>query len=424
MSKRHIITTITIAGLLSVALYALNINKKEVETDEWAFVNEVDEMDYEYSEYDDSEEEETETITNVVVPAELNALLPGASWSTDTICTVGGVTYLYASDDDLRTYAICTESTLLVEDPSLTYFETDSITPTVIKVMAGEKTLTVDFKNPSDIEQLRTLSSPVIPGWKRYRWDRKADFCHRVMNNLEIDYPKSSITNSEHISEWISTVALAQMTGPVRLPSLVSTYLNFEWKDRSGYQGQLNDRNAVADFIAKSYFDDVEEEFGHENEDIPAALYSIISLRVRYFNDRYVTYQLFTDDYNGGMHAYYTDQLLSYDYVHHEEIGWKYLFKPQTEGSVLRQLELIAEADENYQEWQADIWDFIRQVDDKGNPTGKMLLPIPSLTPEGVVFSFQPYEISCFAAGCFHFTIPYNSLKPYLTDRARWCIGM
>lgn len=424
MSKRHIITTITIAGLLSVALYALNINKKEVETDEWAFVNEVDEMDYEYSEYDDSEEEETETITNVVVPAELNALLPGASWSTDTICTVGGVTYLYASDDDLRTYAICTESTLLVEDPSLTYFETDSITPTVIKVMAGEKTLTVDFKNPSDIEQLRTLSSPVIPGWKRYRWDRKADFCHRVMNNLEIDYPKSSITNSEHISEWISTVALAQMTGPVRLPSLVSTYLNFEWKDRSGYQGQLNDRNAVADFIAKSYFDDVEEEFGHENEDIPAALYSIISLRVRYFNDRYVTYQLFTDDYNGGMHAYYTDQLLSYDYVHHEEIGWKYLFKPQTEGSVLRQLELIAEADENYQEWQADIWDFIRQVDDKGNPTGKMLLPIPSLTPEGVVFSFQPYEISCFAAGCFHFTIPYNSLKPYLTDRARWCIGL
>ena len=422
MSKRHIITTIIIAGLLTAALYALDINKKEIEVDEWAFLNGEDESDYEYSEYDDSQEENS--VTNVVVPAELNALLPGASWLTDTICTIGGVTYLYASDDDLRTYAICTENTLLVEDPSLTYFEADSITPTVIKVMAGEKTLTVDFKKPSDIEQLRTLSSPVIPGWKRYRWDCKADFCDRVMNNLEIDYPKSSIANSEFISKWISTVALAQMTGPVRLPSLVSTYLGFEWKDRSGYHGQLNDRNAVAGFISESYFDDVEEEFGREDENIPPALYSIISLRARFFNDRYVTYQMFTNSYNGGMHGYYTDQLVSYDCIHHESIGWEYLFKPKTERAVLRQLEMIAQVDLKYQEWNADIWDFIRRVDDDGNPTGEILLPMPSLTPDGVLFSFQPYEISCFAAGCFHFAIPYSRLTTYLTDRAKWCIGM
>ena len=422
MSKRHIITTIIIAGLLSAALYALEINKKEIEVDEWAFLNEVDEPVYEYSEYDDSQEENTET--DVAVPAELKALLPGASWSIDTICTVGGVTYLYASDDDLRTYAICTESTLLVEDPSLTYYEADSITPTVIKVMAGEKTLTVDFKNPSDIEQLRTLSSSVMPSWKRYRWDRKADFCDRVMNNIEIDYPKSSISNSEHISKWIATVALALLTGPVRLPSLVSTYLNFEWKDRSGYQGQLNDRYSVANFIADTYFADVEEEFGREDEDLPPALYSIISLRARFFNDRYVTYQLFTDDYNGGVHGYYTDQLVSYDCVHHESIGWEYLFKPKTERSVLRQLEMIAQADLKYQEWNADIWDFIRRVDDDDNPTGEILLPMPSLTPDGVLFSFQPYEISCFAAGCFHFIIPYSRLTTYLTERAKWCIGL
>ena len=422
MSKRHIITTIIIAGLLSAALYALDINNKEVEVDEWAFLNEVDEPVYEYSEYNDSLVENRET--NVIVPAELNALLPGASWSIDTICTVGVVTYLYASDNDLRTYAICTESTLLAEDPSLTYYEADSITPTVIKVMAGEKTLTVDFKNPSDIEKLRTLSSPVLPGWKRCRWDCKADFCDRVMNNIEIDYPKSSISNSEHINEWIATVALAQKTGPVRLPLLVSTYLNFEWKDRSGYQGQLNDRNSVANFIADTYFADVEEEFGREDENIPASLFSIISLRARFFNDRYVTYQMFTNDYNGGMHSYYTDQLVSYDCVHHESIGWEYLFKPKTEKSVLRQLEMIAQTDLKYQEWNADIWDFIRRVDDEGNPTGEILLPIPSLTPDGVLFSFQPYEISCFAAGCFHFTIPYSRLTTYLTDRAKWCIGL
>ena len=421
MSKRHIILTIIVTGLFASILCAVNINNKESEANEWAYLYEEDQIDDDYV-FDDSLAKDTET--DKIVPDELKRLLPGASWSTDTICTVGDKTYMYAAEGNLRSYAIFTGNTLLVEDPSLTYFETDSITPTIIEVMAGEKTLIVDFKNPSSIEQLRTLSSPVLPGWKRYRWDRSADFCNRVQNSLEMDYPKSSIHNSEYISQWIATVVLGQITGPVKLPSLTSVYLNFEWKDRSGYKGELNDRYGVARHISDSYFADVEDEFGREDENIPPALYSIISLRARYFNDRYVTYQMFTDEYNGGMHGYYTDQLVSYDCVHHESITWKYLFKPKTEISVLRQLETIAQADEKYQQWNAEIWDFIRQVDDDGNPTGKILLPMPSLTPDGVVFSFQPYAISCFAAGCFHFTIPYSHLMTYLTDRAKWCIGM
>lgn len=422
MSKKHIFTTIIIAGLIASALCAFQMNNKVSEAEEWSFLyGEDQEENYYFSDHDD-DEEETETEANV--PSELVALLPGASWSIDTICTVGDVTYLYASDNDLRTNAICTAASLLVEDPSLTYLETDSITPTVIQVMAGEKTLFVDFRNPSSVEQLRTLSSPLMPGWKRYRWDRKADFCDQVMNNLEIDYPKSSIAHSENVSQWLATVALAQMTGPDKLPSLVSTYLNFEWRDHSGYKGRLSDHHSVAKFIADTYFADVEEEFGREDEDLPPALYSVISLRARYFNDRYVTYQMFTNEYSGGMHGYYTDQLLSYDCVHHESIGWEYLFKPGTERSVLRQLEMIALTDEKYQYWDADIWNFIRRVDEDGNPTGEIMLPIPALTPDGVVFSFQPYEISCFAAGCFHFTIPYSRLTTYLTDRAKWCIGL
>ena len=40
------------------------------------------------------------------------------------------------------------------------------------------------------------------------------------------------------------------------------------------------------------------------------------------------------------------------------------------------------------------------------------LLPRTGLTDKGVIFSFQPYNICGFAAGCFHFTIPYKDLKP------------
>ena len=51
-------------------------------------------------------------------------------------------------------------------------------------------------------------------------------------------------------------------------------------------------------------------------------------------------------------------------------------------------------------------------------------MPNPALSDEGVVFSYQPYEIAGFAAGMYHFTIPYNLLRDYLTDEAKWCIGM
>lgn len=83
-----------------------------------------------------------------------------------------------------------------------------------------------------------------------------------------------------------------------------------------------------------------------------------------------------------------------------------------------------AEGNPNYREWKPDIKSYVFDKDEEGHPTGKVNLPQPGLSENGVVFSFQPYEISCFAAGTFHFTIPYERLKPYLTDRAKWCINM
>ena len=41
-----------------------------------------------------------------------------------------------------------------------------------------------------------------------------------------------------------------------------------------------------------------------------------------------------------------------------------------------------------------------------------------------MVFSFQPYELSGFADGTFHFTLPYQDLKPYLTDEAKQLLAI
>ena len=62
--------------------------------------------------------------------------------------------------------------------------------------------------------------------------------------------------------------------------------------------------------------------------------------------------------------------------------------------------------------------------DENGVPTGELHFPQPGLSDESVVFSFQPYEIDCYAAGTFHFTIPYDKIKPLLTPRGKWCLDM
>lgn len=77
-----------------------------------------------------------------------------------------------------------------------------------------------------------------------------------------------------------------------------------------------------------------------------------------------------------------------------------------------------------YKDWNPDVRSEVIIKDSKGHPTGEFKLPQPGLLKEGMVFSFQPYSISCFAAGVFHFTIPYERLAPYLTERAKWCLKL
>ena len=76
---------------------------------------------------------------------------------------------------------------------------------------------------------------------------------------------------------------------------------------------------------------------------------------------------------------------------------------------------------EDSKDRDAVIWKFSLK-DEDDNPTGEFSLPQPGLTQDGIVFSFQPYDISFFAAGAFHFTIPYEKVKTFLTHKGKQCI--
>jgi hypothetical protein len=161
-----------------------------------------------------------------------------------------------------------------------------------------------------------------------------------------------------------------------------------------------------------------------EEDFIPTGLYQELNMRTMICNDRFVTYQQCESIYSGGTHGGFTERLVSFDHVHNQEIDNFYLFKPGYEEELADLLVEEARKSPYYQKTEPDIRASLANKDEEGNLIGGYSYPRPGLSEEGVVFSFQPYEISSFADGAFHFVIPYEKVKHLLTNRAKWCLGL
>lgn len=190
------------------------------------------------------------------------------------------------------------------------------------------------------------------------------------------------------------------------------------------YKGNVHDYTNIARGVSKAYFANVKGEFGTDRNEYPSILFSILDLRAQTFNQRYVTYQAYEEDYYGGAHSLYTENLISFDHVQNHEVDFNYLFKPGSKKKLLDLLINEVKTNPLYLEKNPDIEGYIIDADKDGHPTGNYHFPQPGLTEEGVVFSFQPYAIDCFAAGVYHFVLPYKRLKHILTPTGRWCVGM
>lgn len=214
----------------------------------------------------------------------------------------------------------------------------------------------------------------VLPSFSRVEKVFNAD-SGRISYSIHVDYPKSSVKNAKAIKQWLEAMIRRDSCG---------------FGDDAGEQLRLYE----------------------------------LRLPVVVYTGRFVTYTKFSMKYEGGLHGNYSERYISYDYIHKQDIDYDYLFRHGSEADVVKILLEEAQKSPRYKEWNPDVRSEVIIKDRKGRPTGKFKLPQPGLLKEGVVFSFQPYSISCFAAGVFHFKIPYDRLKPYLTQRAKWCLNV
>lgn len=273
---------------------------------------------------------------------------------------------------------------------------------------------------PITVKQLPGSTNP-LPMFTRVQKEIHARFNSAVIQGFCVDFPDSSMSHRDAIMAWLIDV-IDTSTDP---NIIVEGYIPATRK--SQYTGDTNDPDAITQYITNRYFKSQHDEYGEDSTCYPYMLYCSVDMQAVIANDRLITYRKYVDRYYGGVHGIYSETLISFDPVLQTEINWTHLFKPQYKKKVWNLIIEAAMHDKHYA--QCERTDSKKVVEAKflkksrdGEPTSQYIDVSLGLGNSGVVFSFQPYALSCFAAGAFHFTIPYEKLMPYFTDDGLWCV--
>lgn len=386
-----------------------------------------------YSEVDEADDticESSEYESQCYVPAAVSSLMDSCVWYEDTLCVVNGKVYCRASDWMGRTRAIYEGRHLLAEGPTVWAYRKDTVNPTLFTVVLLHNRIDVDFSKSSDIRRLRSIAR-ANPDYRHYRKDRFMDLGGIIGHGFRIDYPRGEEEKDQRVRDWLVTRVNKSLDNTIDLDEITSIYIGYSRRkvEDCVYTGSSDNYSAISRFSADRYFAIKKEEYGDTRDELyPFTLYFNLDFRNVWDREHFVTYMCYTHDYNGGAHGFYTERLISYDFVNDVEIDWDYLFEPGHERAINNLFYHVVQKNEIFREFQSqetlpEIKEYF-EYDSDMMKKGYLEMPQPGLVKEGVVFSYQPYEASCFAAGVLHFVIPYDRLMPYLTERAKWCLGL
>ena len=409
------------------ASHSDNGNEKYETENVHSYITDTDEDEAD-DESDTESDDDTEYVSSYVpvpIPSFVNRLFDDTDWWADTFCVANGTAYYWGYENYCRSNVLFNQNKVLVAAPVLYIDSFASGCNTKFYVCNAAKRVLVDFTDKNTFDRLKSLSQ-TLPSFTRYRKDTIAGFGNTVLYSFVADFPTATIPNSNEIRKWLVKLVERSQSLDEDVSAVTSIYIGYSKRAYGGwvYRGNNNDNGKIARFAASLYFAIKKGEYGTNVEDYPNTLFADLNLQAIVCNKRYVTYQEYTHDHNGGAHGFYTERLVSYDHVHQQEIDCDYLFKPECMNEVLSILLDEAKKTPQYKEWEPNIEDYVTNRDENDNETGGFTLPTPGLSEDGVVFSFQPYAISCFAAGTFHFTIPYRRIKHCLTTRGKWCVGL
>lgn len=331
------------------------------------------------------------------------------------------------------------------EDLMLTY---DSVGPSTLKLGLVTREIIVDLGDSDVINKIRSFMGP-IDGFLRFskNYEECLDsvysegygyYGYMGGFTFEADYPDSCNENGRKIKRFICDLTGISESEKVKVPSLSAFYagINQTKRYRRVYSGNTDDMQALSDFLAHRTF----ENWRRGGDFDMGSSKATLVIRPHIANNRYVTFSKYEYDREGTGHGMYTATFHTFDLASGKKLSNKDLFRPQSLDKVKMELFGIMAKDSKYLEWHggsvtsSDVADMIEawqspdpDLDDtewkEPKKEFRFDLPDGALTDSGILFSFQPYEIDCWAAGTYHFIVPYGIIMPYMTSKAKRLIN-
>ena len=218
-----------------------------------------------------------------------------------------------------------------------------------------------------------------------------------IMVSLDIDWPKETgknIVSVNAVRDWIKE------------------HLSFLNEYKNVYEGNMNDADALTKFYGDSY----KKRF-EATDDFPAPALSFdIQVKKEFENDKCVTYTYLLDQYLGGAHGGRThygatfrksDGKIMTNFITNNDSSDEGLNNIIKKG-LMKYWEIDNEETLYEYTWENAVTKYYAKLPDHS----------PCFVKDGLLFSYQEYEIAAYAAGAPEFIVPYAEIEKYLTPSA------
>lgn len=304
------------------------------------------------------------------------------------------------------------DTTKVGDDLILKY---DSVGPSSLRLTLAAREIVADLSDSNVERRIREFMSP-LKGFKRFRknyevtLDSVVDKEYGVIKCMGLysfvaDYADSCVKNAPLINSYI-----CKLTG-VSSP-------------------QISQLSELSDSLANKTF----EDWRRYDETDESSNGARLEIRAVVANSKFVTVSIYDYERIGTGHGGYFASFRTLDLESGEELSNEDIFMPGSLDKVKSLLFKTMASDSFYREWypdlksEDDVMDAVMAWNSRGiehtdaerkKYVRNFELPEVGFGENGLIFSFQPYEINCWAAGALHFIVPYQKLLPYLTPKAK-----
>ena len=180
------------------------------------------------------------------------------------------------------------------------------------------------------------------------------------------------------------------------------------------YTGDMTDIQALVDFYGKSHMDSLRVVFEDGVPDFAELCYDA-SMELLFEDDKVVTYGLTITLDLGGAHPTTREVGATFNKEDGKQLTWDIV----RSDSQTQLRDMVRGMLKDYFNAKSDdeLMEYLQGVDDVAT------IPLPEtppyMTEEGITLIYQQYEIAAYAAGMPSAVIPYEQLKPCLTEYAQ-----